>query len=249
MKGLCAVLLCCGLNAAPIWKAPSTLAFGQLIDLELREEDPALPPPPRPGDEQLGSLQVRAVEPLPDGRGWRIRVQALRTGTLRIPPQDLGNGQKTPELRLSVPRSTPYGAAWMGLGGGQEDLLPRMSFPWLWSSVLLLPLLALGGAVLRHWRRGAAHRQLKDRVKGFSRSWPPRRGDRASLDQAHAAGRGLLRARFSEEALSWGADALEAHQLPTWGVWLRSLDAARFGHTEPAFPDLAALLRELEVKR
>lgn len=236
------------LPAAPTWKAPATLPFGQLVDLELREENPALPPPPRPGDERLGSLLVRAVEPLPDGRGWRLRVLALRTGTFRIPPQDLGEGQKTPELRLTVPRSTPFGAPWMGLGGGKADLLPRLGFPWLWSSLLLLPLLALAAALAHRWRRGAARRQLKRTRQSFQHAWPPRRGDRASLDLGHQAGRDLLVQRFGPEALSWGAADFEAKRLEAWSRWVRSLDAARFGQSDPPFPEFEALWRELEVR-
>jgi len=72
--------------------------MGQLGTLELRQPDPALPPPPRPGD-QLGPLAVRAVEPLGDGRGWRITVQPLAPGQVVVPPMELGDGRSTPELR------------------------------------------------------------------------------------------------------------------------------------------------------
>jgi len=58
----------------PVWKAPAQLALGRLSRLELRQEDPAQPPPPRPGEDRLGPLAVRAVAPLADGRGWSVTV-------------------------------------------------------------------------------------------------------------------------------------------------------------------------------
>lgn len=247
-RGL-AALFGASLAAAPVWKAPDTLPFGQMVDLELREEDPSQPPPPRPADERLGILMVRAVEPLADGRGWRLRVQALRTGSYRIPPLDLGNGQKAPELRFSVPRTTPFGARWMGLGGGSEDLLPRMPFPWMWTSFLLLPLLGLAAAMLAAWRRGGTRRRGRVLRTEFQKNWPPQRGDRAALDRAHGAGRALLAQHHGSEALSWGAPDLEARKLPGWALWLRSLDAARFGRLEPEFPAGETLMRELEAPR
>ena len=99
---------CLPVLAAPTWKAPAQLKLGELQLLELREEDPTRPTLPRPAvEDHLGPLRLRSMEPLPDGRGWRFQVQALEPGLAVVPALDLGNEQRSPELRLWVPRSIP----------------------------------------------------------------------------------------------------------------------------------------------
>ncbi len=233
--------------AAPVWKAPDRLAFGVLQTLELREEDPARPGPGRPVlEDRLGPLRLRAVEPLPDGRGWRFQVQALTPGTAVIPPLDLGDGQRSPELRLAVPRTGPFGGPWVGFGGGNDDLLPAIPFPWVWAALPLLPFLALGAWLVRRWRLGGGQRRLHQAVHTFRRQWPPRRTDREGLDAAHLLGRDLLAARFGEAARSWGPADFRALNLGPWDQWAQSLDAARFGRTEPPFPAAEPLLAALD---
>jgi hypothetical protein len=233
------------MNALPAWKAPQ-LALGRLGVLELREEDPAQPTLPRPGEDRLGPLAVRGVEAMKDGRGWRITVQPLAPGTAVIPPLDLGDGRHAPELRLTIPRTVAYGTPWVGVGGGRQDLLPYLDFPWAWATVLVLPLAALGWFLARSSRRQAPARQRRAAQRLFASRWPPARGDRAALDAAHGAGRDLLAARFGDEARSWGPVAFQARGLEVWGEWVRSLDAARFALAEPPFPLLEALLAALE---
>jgi len=236
-------------GAAPTWKAPSQLNLGELQVLELREEDPAQPAPPRPTvEDRLGSLRLRSLEPLPDGRGWRFQVQALEPGLAVIPALDLGNGQRSPELRLWVPRSIPFGGPWVGFGGGNDDQLPAIPFPWAWASLLLLPPLALLAWGLRRWRRGSAARHLHHATHAFRRHWPPTDQRRETLDAAHTLGRDLLAARFGETARAWGTADFQAHQLVLWDQWARSLDAARFGRTEPPFPAPEPLLAALQPK-
>jgi hypothetical protein len=230
----------------PVWKAPEQLALGRLSVLELRQEDPRLPPPPRPGEDRLGPLALRGVEPLRDGRGWRLTVQPLTPGTLVVPPTDLGDGLPTPELRLTVPRTVPYGAAWVGVGGGALDQLPPLAFPWPWTLPLLLPLAALAWFLARRFRRGAAARRRHAARRAFIRHWPPG-PDRAALDAAHRAGRALLAAHFGPDALGWGPAALQARGLAPWAAWSRALDAARFAAAAEADPPpLATLLAALE---
>ena len=62
MRRAALLLAATALAAAPTWKAPEKLAFGQMAVLELVESDPAAPPLPRPGDENLGPLALRGVE-------------------------------------------------------------------------------------------------------------------------------------------------------------------------------------------
>jgi hypothetical protein len=217
--------------------------------LELREADPTLPPLPRPGEEKLGPFALRSVEPTEDGRGWRLAVQPLTPGMLVVHPMDLGDGRKTPELRISVPRTVPFGAPWMGVGGGQEDLLPFIPFPWAWASLLSLPLAVAGWLVSRRWLRGAPMRRLRQARRAFSHHWPPPTKARDVLDAAHASGRDLLATHFGEEARSWGTAEFHQHRLDVWATWAQSLDAARFGRKEPPFPPLKALLAPLEAKR
>jgi len=230
----------------PVWKLEGELAVGRLGTLQLRQDDPAQPPPPRPGEERLGTLAVRGVEALRDGRGWRITVEPLAPGLTLVPPLDLGEGRSTPELRVLVPRTVPYGAPWLAVGGGAQDRLPPVPFPWAWTLVLLLPLGLLGWLAARGFRRGAPARQRRRARHAFSRHWPPQSGERAELDAAHAAGRTLLAAHFGPEALSWGPAALREHGLDPWAAWSSSLDSARFAGAAPAFPPLAALLAPLE---
>jgi hypothetical protein len=219
--------------------------MGQLSTLELREDDPALPALPRPGEDRLGPLAVRGVDALRNGRGWRITVQPMAPGTAVIKAMDLGDGRQTPELRIVIPRSVPYGAPWVGVGGGQQDLLPYLPFPWAWATLLALPLAALGWAVARRFQRGAPQRHRRAARRMFGHHWPPASRDRAALDAAHQAGRDLLAATFGEEARSWGPEQFRAQHLEPWSTWSRSLDAARFAQTEPPFPPLAALLAAL----
>lgn len=235
-----------GLAAAPVWKAPEQLPFGQLSQLELREDDPAAPALPRPGEERLGSLALRGVDPLPDGRGWRLTVQPLATGTARIPPMDLGDGRLSPELRLKVPRTVPFAAPWMGFGGGIGDAIPDMPFPWAWASPLFLPILALGWWLRRRWVAAGPARALRHARRAFLRHWPPVSKDRRELDAAHAAGRDLLAARFGDIARAWGAPDFRGRHLDAWATWSESLDAARFGRQDPPFPPREALLKALE---
>ncbi|MBI1753645.1 MAG: hypothetical protein HY014_08545 [Acidobacteria bacterium] len=237
------------LAAAPAWKAPSQLKLGDLQVLELREEDPAKPAPPRPlVEDRLGPLRLRALEPLPDGRGWRFQVQALEPGLAVVPALDLGNGQRSQELRILVPRSIPYGGPWVGFGGGNEDLLPAIPFPWAWASLLLVPVLALAGWLIRRWRKGSPKRRLARAIHAFHHQWPPAQRDRTSLDAAHGQGRDLLAVRFGEAARAWGPAELEAHNLSPWDQWVKSLDAARFGRSEPPFPPTAHLVAALDAR-
>jgi len=235
--------------------------MGQLGSLELREEDPAQPPLPRPGEDRLGPLAVRGVEALRDGRGWRITVQPMAPGTAVIPPLDLGDGRRAPELRLAIPRTVPCGSAWVGVGGGGQDALPRLEFPWGWAALLLLPLAAAAGFLVRARARKRPVRGRKAALRAMAAHWPPATRDRAALDAAHAAGRNLLAAVFGEEARSWGPAAFRARGLDAWADWSRSLDAARFapepqdgaaapgrGGPQPPFPPAAALLAALEAK-
>ncbi len=235
--------------AAPAWKAPTQLKLGELQTLELREEDPSRPAPGRPAlEDRLGPLHLRAVEPLPDGRGWRLQVQAFTPGTAVVPPLDLGDGQRSPELKLEVPRTIPFGGPWVGFGGGNDDLLPAIPFPWAWASLMLLPFLGLGAWLLLRWRRGRGKRQLHHALHAFRRHWPPHPVDRAALDAAHALGRDLLAARFGEGARAWGPADLRALNLGPWDQWALSLDAARFGHTQPPFPGVEPLVAALDAR-
>jgi hypothetical protein len=241
---------CAGLSAAPVWKAPPQLKLGELQVLELREDDPTKPAPPRPTvEERLGPLRVRAMEPLPDGRGWRFQVQALEPGLAVVPALDLGNGQRSPELRLQVPRTMPYGGPWVGIGGGNDDRLPAMPFPWTWACLPLLPPLIVLGWALRRWRKGTAKRRLRHAIQAFQRHWPPTRSDRETLDAAHRLGRDLLAESFGEAARAWGPMDFQSHHLHPWDQWAKSLDAARFGLTEPPFPRAEALVAALEIQR
>jgi hypothetical protein len=237
------------ISAAPAWKAPAQLKLGELQTLELREADPAAPAPPRPTvEDRLGPLRLRALEPLPDGRGWRFQVQALEPGLAVVPPLDLGNGQRAPELRLEVPRSIPYGGPWVGFGGGNDDLLPAVPFPWAWAGAALLPFLGLGAWLVRRWRRGSGRRRLRHAAHAFHRHWPPAGRDRTDLDAAHDRGRDLLAARFGETARAWGPMDFQARNLAPWDQWVRSLDAARFGRTEPPFPASEPLVAALDAR-
>jgi len=236
-------------GAAPAWKIPSEIKLGELQVLELREEDPSKPGLPRPTvEDRLGPLRLRSMEPLPDGRGWRFQVQALEPGLAVIPALDLGNGQRSPELRLWVPRSIPYGGPWVGFGGGNEDQLPAIPFPWAWASLLLVPPLGLFAWGIRHWRMGSPKRHLHHAIHAFQRQWPPMDRERATLDRVHDLGRDLLAARFGEPARAWGQADFQAHHLGPWDQWAKSLDAARFGRSEPPFPAPEPLLLALDAR-
>jgi len=244
----------CGLwslcaSASPAWRAPAQMKLGELQSLELREADPANPSLPRPAvEERLGPLHLRAMEPLPDGRGWRFQVQALAPGLVVIPALDLGNGQRSPELRLWVPRDVPYGGPWVGVGGGNEDRLPASPFPWVWACGLLVPPLGLLAWGISRWRKGSAGRRLHHALHVFQKQWPPRDRSRGSLDASHGHGRDLLAARFGEAARAWGPADFQAQGLGPWGQWVESLDAARFGLMDPPFPSLDTLLAALDSK-
>ena len=240
---------CLSAWAAPTWKAPAQLKLGELQVLELREEDPTKPAPPRPTvEDRLGPLRLRAMEPLPDGRGWRFHVQALEPGSAVIPGLDLGNGQRSPEVRVWVPRTIPYGGPWVGFGGGNDDRLPAMPFPWAWASLLLLPPLALIAWVIRRWQKGSASRRLHHAVHAFQRQWPPVNRERKTLDATHGLGRDLLTARFGEAARAWGVADFQARNLGPWDQWAKSLDAARFGLSEPPFPRPEPLVAALDAR-
>lgn len=233
------------LSSAPVWRAPAELPFGKLATLELREDDPKQPPLPRPGDEKLGPLFLRSVEAMPDGRGWKLTVQALTPGVAVVPAMDLGDGRRTPELRVRVDRSIPFGAPWMGVGGGREDELPEIPFPYGWASLLLLPFVLFGYYLVRRWRRNSGKRAQKRAKAAFAKAWPPPSKQREALDAAHAAGRDWLAAVVGDEARSWGPKDFRAQSLDPWATWVESLDAARFGRATPAFPPFLDLKRSL----
>lgn len=237
-----------GLAAAPQWKAPKELRFGQVETLILLEDDPAAKPLLRPQiDDKLGPLRVRSLELTEDGRGWRFQVQAFEPGLAAIPALDLGDGRRAPELRLSVPRSAPHGGPWMGWGGGREDQLPLIPFPFIWAAVAASPILLLLAGAWLLWRRGAPGRRRLNARHAFHKAWPPK-GGRESLDHAHAAGRDLLAAHCGEEARAWGAEDLQARGFDPWIQWVKSLDAARFGRTSPPFPAEETLISNLEAR-
>lgn len=216
--------------------------------MEIRESDPTQPPLPRPGDGKLGPLDLRGVEPTDDGRGWKLTVQPMIPGTVLVPPINFGDGRQSSELRVVVPRTTPYQAPWMGIGGGQGDIIPAVPFPWAWASLLLLPLLSIGGWIGRRWRRTAPGR-VRHRARSlFAHNWPPHDTDRETLDAVHAAGRDLLAAHFGEEARSWGPREFREQNLEAWALWSQSLDSARFALRSPPFPPLAELLKLLEQR-
>jgi len=229
-----------------VWKAPAEIPMGRLSVIELREEDPGAPPPPRPGEERLRPLAVRGMDPLRDGRGWRITVQPLGPGLAVVRPMDLGDRRITPELRITVPRTVPFGGPWVAVGGGKEDLLPYLPFPYAWSSLLLLPLAAAAWAGWARYRRGSAGRLRHRARRAFAHAYPPASLDRGRLDAAHAAGRALLAAHLGDAALGWGAEDLTERKLEPWADWVRALDAARFSGAHPTFPPLLALLGALE---
>ncbi len=241
----CLWIAAASLSATPAWRAPAALPFGKLAVLELREEDPKQPPLPRPGDEKLGPLALRSVDPMPDGRGWKLTVQAFAPGLAIIPPMDLGDGRRTPELRVKVARDVEFGELWMGVGGGHEDELPEIPFPFIWASLLLLPFVVMGYFFIRRWRRNSGKRLQKKAQRAFAKAWPPPTKERGALDAAHAAGREWLAAALSEEARAWGPKEFRAHALGPWATWVESLDAARFGKATPAFPNLLELKRSL----
>ncbi len=249
MRRATLLLAATALAAAPTWKAPEKLAFGQMAVLELVESDPAAPPLPRPGDENLGPLALRGVEATKDGRGWKLTVQPLVPGLVVVPPLDLGDGRRTPELRLQVPRTTPYGADWKGVGGGFQDRLEPLPFPWLWASLAALPLLALGAWILRRVRKGGPGRAWRHARRAFAAAWPPKSRQRAALDASHGAGRELLARVFGDEARTWGPQAFRRLQLDAWAAWAEGLDAARFGGSEPPRARAEDLLQALEPHR
>lgn len=244
--GVCLLGFGMALPAAPVWKAPAEIPFGKLAVLELREDDPSQPALPRPAEERLGPLSLRSVEPLADGRGWRLTVQPLTPGMAIIPALDLGDKRRSPVLKINVPRTVPFGAPWLSVGGGQSDILPYVPFPWAWASLLAVPPLALAAWLFRRWRNHRPARALHHARRAFAHHWPPKNAERIALDQAHHQGRELLAAQFGEEARSWGVAEFRLRQLEAWATWVQSLDAARFARKEPPFPPLKDLLKALE---
>ena len=237
------------LAATPAWKTPPSLPFGQLSVLELREEEPGAAPIPRPATEDaLGGMKLRALEPSADGRGWRFTVQPMAPGLAVVPPLDLGDGRRAPELRVTVLRTTAYGSPWVGYGGGKEDNLPQIPFPLAWASLLLTPLVGLAAFLVWRWRTRAGARAYAQAKTACLAAWPPKAKDRGTLDAAHGAGRALLAAAFGEPSLGWGAPDFKRLRLDAWAQWTASLDAARFARTEPPFPDAAALIAPLELE-
>lgn len=230
----------------PVWKAPAEIPMGSLGTLELRDDDPAAPPLPRPGEDRLGGMAVRGVDPLKDGRGWKITVQPLGPGLAVVRPMDLGDGRITPEVRITVPRTVPFGAPWVGVGGGREDLLPPVPLPWEWGTLLVIPLALLAWGVRRRLALLAPGRRRRAARRAFAHHYPPKGADRSHLDAAHASGRDLLAAYFGDEARSWGSDAFRAKGMDVWAAWVRCLDAARFSHDAPPYPAILPLLHALE---
>jgi len=248
-RAILAAAASAALLAAPQWKAPEELPFGRMAVLELVETDPAAAPLPRPGDENLGPLALRGVEATKDGRGWRLTVQPLAPGLVVVPPIDLGDGRRTPELRITVPRTTAFGADWKGVGGGLQDRLEPLPFPWGWALAALVPLLALAAWLVQRLRKGGQGRAWRHARRAFAAHWPPRTRQRAVLDAAHGAGRDVLVKVFGEEARSWGAAAFRKRQLDAWAAWADGLDAARFGGAEAPRSRAEELLRALEGHR
>ena len=246
MKALLLTALALPASAQMVWKAPEKLPMGQLSVLELRETDPTKPAPGRPAvDETLGALPLRSLEPLADGRGWRFTVQPLKPGRLKVPVLDLGQGQQSPELVVQVPRTVAFGSDWKGVGGGPHDLPDDLPFPWGWTLLVLSPLGALGYWGFRRWRSGTPKRRLARMGHRFRTHWPPLDRKRTTLDEVHGLGRSLLEARFGNAGLAWGPRDLRVKGLHTWAQWVESLDAARFGRSQPPFPAIEALLKEL----
>jgi len=233
--------------AAPVWKAPDKINFGELAVLELREDDPAAPTLPRPPlEDRVGPLRIRAMEPTRDGRGWRITVQALSPGTALISAMDIGDGRSTSECRIQVQRTAPFGGLWMAIGGGATNDLPAIPFPWGWASLLLSQPLLLIAWLLRKWLGSAPARTRKRLAKRFAKVWPPGKA-REELDQAHALGRELLATVKGEAARAWGPKELKAHHLDSWALWAEALDQARFGGTKGNYPSAQALMTSLEA--
>ena len=62
------------------------------------------------------------------------------------------------------------------------------------------------------------------------------------------SGRDLLVARFGEAARAWGPRDFQSRNLSPWDQWVKSLDAARFGQTEPPFPSPLPLVAALDAR-
>ena len=137
----------------------------------------------------------------------------------------------------------------MGVGGGGEAGRDARPFPWGGARVALSRRLLPDWLVRRRWGGSAGKRRLRQLGRAFAQAWPPASKAREALDAAHGAGRALLAARYGEEARAWGVAAFREQHLEAWAAWCASLDAARFGRTEPPFPPLKALLDEAEARR
>jgi hypothetical protein len=253
----CAAMLVCAspLAAAPVWRAPAKILVGELVTIEIVEVDPASPPMPRPGEEKLGPFALRSAVPIENGRGWRLVIQAFRPGVAVVPPMDLGQGMVIPELKIQVTRTVPFGAPWMGLGGGGDDAPPSIGFPWGWAALPLLPLgLALSLAA-RLWRRGAPGRRLARAMRRFAAVWPPSSTNRAEIDRASARGRELIASAWGEEARSWGGREFLEQKNAAWASWCNFIDHARFGGADddvaggPPFPTLPELIESMGHRR
>jgi hypothetical protein len=233
------------LAAAPVWRAPAKIQVGGAATIEVVDMDPASPPMPRPGEERLGPFALRSAIPIENGRGWRLVIQALGPGAAVVPSMDLGQGTVIPELKIQVARTVPFGAPWMGLGGGGDDAPPGVGFPWGWAALPLLPLgLALSLAV-RLWRGRAPGRRLARARRRFAAVWPPISLDRAEIDRVGARGRDLMAGAWGEEARSWGGRELLEQNNAAWASWCNFMDHARFGGDSgvagggpPALPEL-----------
>ena len=241
------------LLAAPVWRAPAQIPLGEIVVIELRESDLTLPALPRPGEDKLGPLVIRSISPAEDGRGWRLSVQAIAPGLALIPPIDLGNGRISPELKIQVTRTVPYGAPWMGFGGGNLDAPPYFRFPWEWALLCALPLAVLVRLIVWRWVSGSPKRRLKRAKRAFAALWPPTSPERGLTDQIHQAGMELIASAWGPDAKSWGQDEFTKRDIAPWASWRKFMDDARFGDTpgmpETEPPALSELIESLENKR
>jgi hypothetical protein len=250
---VCAIMLVASpLAAAPVWRAPAKIQVGELVTIEVVDVDPASPPMPRPGEERLGPLALRSAVPIESGRGWRLVVQALRPGAAVVPSMDLGQGMVIPELKIQVARTVPYGAPWMGLGGGGDDAPPGVGFPWGWAVLPLLPLCLALSLAVRLWRAGIPGRRFARARRRFAAVWPPASLDRAEIDQAGMRGRDLMAGAWGEDARSWGGREFLEQNNAAWASWCSFMDHARFGGDvgdRPPPPALPELIESMGKRR
>ncbi|MDR1841483.1 MAG: hypothetical protein LBQ86_06120 [Holophagales bacterium] len=238
------------LLAAPAWRAPAQIPLGELVVIELWENDPTLPALPRPGEDKLGQLAIRSISPTENNRGWRLTLQALAPGLALIPPIDLGGGRISPELKIQVVRTVPYGAPWMGFGGGGVDAPPLFRFPWEWALLCAMPLAVLVYLIIWLWSKGSPKRRLKRAKRAFAVLWPPGSPERGMIDQIHKAGMELIAIAWGNDAKSWGEDEFTKRNIKPWAAWRNFIDNARFGDAskkpETAIPTLLELIKSLD---